>query len=56
MNVQVNVMMPDYWKKQLEQIARVMAAKEERSISYPELVRRAVKEKYKLKDEEKDEK
>lgn len=51
-NTQINFAVPADWKPQLEQLARVMSVKEEKTLTYLDLIRRAIKKTYKLKDEE----
>jgi len=50
-NTQVNLTVPEEWKLQLERLARIYSVEEEENLSYHDLIRRAVKEKYELKDE-----
>ena len=50
-NVQINISIPSDWKTSLENLARIYSVEEETTISFHDLIRRAVKEKYELKDE-----
>lgn len=52
-NVQINISIPAHWKPELEKQARLLAVKEDRSLTYLDLFRRAVQEKYKLKAQKK---
>ena len=51
-NVQINISIPTEWKKELENLARIYSVEEEETISHLDLIRRAVKEKYELDDNE----
>lgn len=51
MVAQVNMAIPKEWKKDLEQLARIQSVKEEKTLTYLDLIRRAIKEKYSLKEE-----
>jgi len=53
MNTQINVALPKEWKEELERLARVFSVEEENTLTYLDLIRRAVKEKYGLKEIEK---
>lgn len=50
-NLQINMAIPQEWKPQLEQLARLKSVEEEKTLTYLDLIRRAVKKTYKLKDE-----
>ena len=50
-NVQINISLPRVWKELLENLARIMAAEETYNLTWHDLIRRAVKEKYELPDE-----
>ena len=52
MNKQTNMSIPQHWKKQLEQLARIQSVEEEKNVSYLDLMRRAIAEKYNLEFEE----
>lgn len=49
-NVQVNIAIPAEWKSQLENIARIMSVEEGRTITFLDLMRQAVKEKFQLEE------
>jgi hypothetical protein len=48
---QVNVTIPAPWQTQLERLARIYSVEEERTLTYQDLIRQAVQEKYELQDE-----
>ncbi len=50
-NVQVNIAIPAVWKQQLENLARIYSVEEERTVTFQELMRRGIKEKFQLEDE-----
>ncbi|GAH64111.1 unnamed protein product [marine sediment metagenome] len=50
-NVQINISIPETWKKELEHLARIYSVEEETSLTYLDLIRRAIQEKYGLEDE-----
>lgn len=50
MKTQINITLPKIWKTELERLARVFSVKEDKTISYQDLIRRSVKKIYKLKD------
>ena len=47
-NVQINISIPSEWKTQLENIARIYSVEEGRTITFPDLMRRGIQEKYQL--------
>jgi len=53
MNTQINIALPKAWKEELERLARVFSAEEEKTLTYLDLIRRAIKEKYGLEETEK---
>jgi len=53
MNTQINIALPKEWKEELERLARVFSVEEENTLTYLDLIRRAIKEKYGLKEIEK---
>ena len=55
MTKQINVSMPKPWFDQLERLARIYSVEEDRTLSHLDLIRDALKEKYHLSDEPKDE-
>jgi hypothetical protein len=55
MNVQINISIPDHWKEELENLARIYSVEEEQTLTYLDLIRRAIKEKYELSEKTKEE-
>ena len=53
-NVQVNIAIPASWKRQLENIARVRSVEEEKNITFVDLMREGIKEKWQLEDDDED--
>jgi hypothetical protein len=51
MNAQINISIPSEWKDELEKLARIYSVEEEKTLTYIDLIRLAIKEKYELKDE-----
>jgi len=51
MNAQINISIPLHWKRELENLARVYSVEEEMTLTYLDLIRRAIKEKYELHEE-----
>ena len=51
MNTQINRAIPKEWKEELERLARVYSVDEEKTLTYLDLIRRAIKEKYGLKED-----
>ena len=49
-NVQINISIPGEWKKELENLARIYSVEEGKTITFLDLMRRGIKEKYQLKD------
>lgn len=47
-NVQINISIPSEWKKQLENLARIYSVKEGTTITFLDLMRRGIQEKYQL--------
>ena len=50
MNTQINIAFPKEWKEELERLARVFSVEEENTLTYLDLIRRAIKEKYRLEE------
>lgn len=50
-NIQINVALPEDWKQQLERLARIFSVEEEKTLSYQDLIRTAVQEKYELHEQ-----
>ena len=53
-NVQINISVPSEWKTELENLARSYSVEEGKTITFLDLMRRGIKEKYQLgeKDDE----
>lgn len=49
-NVQINIAIPNEWKKELENLARIYSVEEGKTITFLDLMRRGIQEKYQLKD------
>ena len=49
-NVQINIAIPGKWKKELENLARIYSVEEGKTITFLDLMRRGIQEKYQLKD------
>lgn len=49
-NVQINIAIPGEWKKELENLARIYSVEEGRTVTFLDLMRRAIKEKFQLGD------
>lgn len=47
-NVQINISIPIEWKQELENLARIYSVEEGRTISFLDLMRRGIQEKYQL--------
>lgn len=47
-NVQVNISIPAEWKFELENLARIYSVEEGRTVTFLDLMRRGIKEKYQL--------
>lgn len=47
-NVQINISIPTEWKKELENIARIYSVEEGKTITFLDLMRRGIQEKYQL--------
>ena len=45
-NVQINIAIPGEWKKELENLARIYSVEEGRTVTFLDLMRRAIKEKF----------
>lgn len=50
-NVQINVALPEPWRIELERLARIYSVEEETTLTYQDLIRRAIDEKYNLESE-----
>ena len=49
-NVQVNISIPRNWKEQLERLARVYSVEENKTVTFLDLMRRGIQEKFQLGD------
>ncbi len=49
-NVQINISIPSEWKTELENLARIYSVDEGKTITFLDLMRRGIKEKYQLGD------
>jgi len=49
-NTQINIAMPEQWRLELERLARIYSVEEEKTLTYLDLIRTAIKEKYNLDD------
>ena len=47
-NVQVNISIPSEWKAELESLARIYSVEEGETITFLDLMRRGIQEKYQL--------
>ena len=47
-NVQINISIPTDWKKELENLARIYSVEEGKTITFLDLMRRGIQEKYQL--------
>jgi hypothetical protein len=47
-NVQINISIPNKWKTELENLARIYSVEEGKTITFLDLMRRGIKEKYQL--------
>jgi len=47
-NTQINLIIPKRWKLELERLARLRSMQEDKNVSYADLIRAAVREKYEL--------
>lgn len=51
MNIQTNISIPKKWREELERLARIYSVEEEKTLTYLDLIRRAMKEKYSLEED-----
>lgn len=47
-NVQVNISIPVEWKQELENLARIYSVEEGKNVTFLDLMRRGIQEKYQL--------
>lgn len=52
---QVNISIPTKWKIELENLARIYSVEEQRTVTFLELMRRGIQEKYQLGEHSDDE-
>ena len=51
-NVQINISIPSEWKKELENLARIYSVEEGKTITFLDLMRRGIQEKYQLGEQD----
>ncbi len=51
-NVQINISIPAEWKKELENLARIYSVEEGKTITFLDLMRRGIQEKYQLGEQD----
>lgn len=51
-NVQINISIPLEWKTELENLARIYSVEEGETITFLDLMRRGIKEKYQLGEQD----
>ena len=51
-NVQINISIPTEWKTELENIARIYSVEEGKTITFLDLMRRGIQEKYQLGEQD----
>ncbi|MBM7556628.1 hypothetical protein [Halanaerobacter jeridensis] len=49
---QINISILEEWKDELENLARIYSVEEEKTLTYLDLMRRAIQEKYELTNDE----
>lgn len=49
-NTQVNISIPTEWKQELENLARIYSVEEGKTVTFLDLMRRGIQEKYQLKE------
>ncbi len=49
--IQINIAIPAHWKPYLQKLARKISYQEDNTVTYLDLIRRAIKEKYNLSDD-----
>ena len=50
-NIQINISIPSEWKKELENLARIYSVEKGETITFLDLMRRGIQEKYQLKEQ-----
>lgn len=51
-NVQINISIPTGWKTELENLARIYSVEEGKTITFLDLMRRGIQEKYQLEGQD----
>ncbi len=51
-NVQINISIPMEWKTELENLARIYSVEEGKTITFLDLMRRGIQEKYQLGEQD----
>ena len=51
-NVQINISIPSEWKTELESLARIYSVEEGKTITFLDLMRRGIQEKYQLGEQD----
>ena len=51
-NVQINISIPMEWKIELENLARIYSVEEDKTITFFDLMRRGIQEKYQLGEQD----
>ena len=51
-NVQINISIPKKWKTELENLARIYSVEEGETITFLDLMRRGIQEKYQLGEQD----
>ena len=51
-NVQINISIPAGWKTEVENLARIYSVEEGKTITFLDLMRRGIKEKYQLGEQD----
>ena len=51
-NVQINISLPAEWKTELENLARIYSVEEGKTITFLDLMRRGIQEKYQLGEQD----
>ena len=51
-NLQINISIPMEWKEQLENLARIYSVEEGETITFLDLMRRGIQEKYQLGEQD----
>ena len=51
-NVQINISIPSEWKTELENLVRIYSVEEGKTITFLDLMRRGIQEKYQLGEQD----